>query len=586
MTEAITIFDLQGRSRKIYIDDDGRIVTSIGKMEGIVSTDNSTTDLLLANAKYYGEWELIKDAAIIKVGITSDVAAASMGLDFQQSPDKEIIFDELYELAAGDKKLFTPNPILKWFRIVYTNGTSDQGLFSLQTILSSVYSKPTSHRIGDSVTGNDDTELVKSVIAYRNEVDDTYNNVGVQNPFPVDGDTIYAKDIWLDQSDMGDFSGTITDLFDNLHSIIANTTSDNPKQILIHFSKTVISNAIGLGSFSGNFSNTLIQIGNSGGVFTTILDESTDDTKYTSRTFQLPVTAGFNAVKFFFYTADTVTLSNTVILKTKGVVARLQALSQLTNTIEDISSYREVLNVNNAWVHRKIVNETFHQHTGDTTTPSSAITEGDIAINFTSVAGFSVGSEIKLTEDSTQEIGLLTITDITALVVTIDRPIGNDYTTAAVIAEVTTNMAAVVGTLASPEIYEIDPPIGVVWQFTRILLSITDNLAPDDGKFGGMDALDNGVALRATTAAGRTIVFANWKTNGDMKLDMFNVEYTDKAPAGNHGVHGRWTFTTAEVVAELDGDASPIQKLEILIQDDLTDLITFTMRGQGRVFSP
>jgi hypothetical protein len=262
-----------------------------------------------------------------------------------------------------------------------------------------------------------------------------------------------------------------------------------------------------------------------------------------------------------------------------------KAKSDLTGNFENITSYREALNINKAWVHRKIVNETFHQHTGTTTTPSSPISEGDTSINFTSVAGFAEGSEIKLRENGTQEIGLITITDITALVVTLDRPIGNDYTVAAEIDEVTTNMA-VVGTLANPEIFEIDPPPLTIWQLTRILFSITDATAPDDGKFGGMAALTNGLSLRATTEAGRTVVFANWKNNGDMKLDMYDVSYTDKAPAGNHGVNGRWTFTKSEVVAELNGDASPIQKMEALVQDDLTDLITLIMKGQGRVFSP
>lgn len=263
-----------------------------------------------------------------------------------------------------------------------------------------------------------------------------------------------------------------------------------------------------------------------------------------------------------------------------------KAKSDLTGSFENITSYREALNVNPAFVHRKIVNETFHQHTGIVTTPSSGITEGDISINFTSVAGFIVGSEFKLTEGSNQEIGILVITNIVANVVDVDRPIGNDYTTSAVIAEVITEMSQQVGTLASPQIYEVDPPIGVIWQFTRVLFSITDNLAPDDGKFGGIPSLTNGVSLRATTAAGRTVVFANWKNNGDMKLDMFDVTYSDKAPAGNHGVSGRWTFTTAEIVAELDGDASPTQKLEILVQDNISANLTFRMRAQGRVFKP
>ena len=262
-----------------------------------------------------------------------------------------------------------------------------------------------------------------------------------------------------------------------------------------------------------------------------------------------------------------------------------KAKSDLTGHFENITSYRAALNVNPAFVHRKIVNETFHQHTGTTTTPSVAVSEGATSITFTSVAGFAIGSFIKLEEGPIQEVGILTVTNIVGAVVTLDRPISNDYTTAALITEVNTNMA-VAGTLASPQIFEIDPPDGVVWQLTRLLHSITASTVMDDAKFGGIAALTNGVSLRACTAAGRTVVYANWKSNYDQKLDMFDVTYSSKAPAGSYGLNGRWTFTNAEVIVELDGDASPVQSLQVLIQDDLTGLDTFFMRCQGRVFSP
>ena len=553
--------------------------------------------------------------------------------------------------------------------------------------------------------------------------------VTVQNPFSIDGDSVYEKDVNINDSLPGTFTGNIVDLFNSYLDldILTDISASNPKTFTVILKRPVTSNFIGIGSANGNFSNVKILLQDQSDNIRATIDDSNNDTKFTSNLYSFTKTIFIKAV-FEFYTDDAVSLSGAFIPKIQArtissidgyisetntteellladqvftgiqvdtlnygmiivtiasdvssatdgfkvqfrstptgtwrtsdeytysapehdepisiqpvkrlmrvmyingssdqgvmdlqtqlkpvyvkpsshrvadnidgqddaelVKANITALSTLMDPIlqkflyENITSYRGGLNVNNAWLHRKIVNETFHQHTGTTTTPSSSISEGDITVNFTSVAGFAVSSEIKITEGSTQETGLLTITDITALVVTFDRPFGNDYTTAAVIEEVTTNMASVAGTLAAPQIYEIDPPVGVVWQFTRILISIVDNLAPDDGKFGGMDALTNGVSLRATTAAGRTVVFANWKTNGDMKLDMFNVEYTDKAPAGNHGVHARWTFTTAEVVAELDGDASPIQKLEVLIQDDPTDLISLRVRGQGRVESP
>lgn len=271
------------------------------------------------------------------------------------------------------------------------------------------------------------------------------------------------------------------------------------------------------------------------------------------------------------------------------VKANLIAKSDLTDLLENITSYRGSLNVNNSWVNRKIVNESFHEHDSAVTNPTTGITAGDTAVTADSVVGFSVGDVVKIEEDvaglGIQEIGVLTITIIAGSVITFDRPISNNYTTAATIERVVTNMA-VNGSLASPVIFQIDPPLGTVWQFTRILFNITDQTAMDDAKFGGITALTNGVSLRATTAAGRTVTFANWKSNSDMKLDMFDVDYSTKAPSGFFGLTGRWTFTKAEVVAELDGDASPIQQLEVLIQDDLTGLDTFTMRGQGRVFSP
>jgi len=168
--------------------------------------------------------------------------------------------------------------------------------------------------------------------------DGAYYDVGVQTPISADGDSVYAKDIWLDESVFTDWSGAVTDLFDNLHSEIENVTSNDPKTITIHFNRTVVANTIGLGETSGgDFSNVLIKIKNSGGVLTTVIDESAVNTKYTTRTFQLPVTAGFNALVIEFHTADTVNLSNCVILKTRSVVSRGQAVKP-DGTVIDLNA--------------------------------------------------------------------------------------------------------------------------------------------------------------------------------------------------------------------------------------------------------
>jgi len=147
--------------------------------------------------------------------------------------------------------------------------------------------------------------------------------IDVQNPLPTNGDSVYEKDIWVEQSSIVDFSGSITDLFNNLHTVITNTTATNPKEILVHFNRTTILQSISFGANSGDFSNIEIIAVVSGGIEITIIDNSADNTKRTSQTFELPV-VGLNAIKIKFHTADTITLSNLFIPKIIGTVARIQ----------------------------------------------------------------------------------------------------------------------------------------------------------------------------------------------------------------------------------------------------------------------
>ncbi len=421
--------------------------------------------------------------------------------------------------------------------------------------------------------------------------DENGTNLGVHYPLEVDGDSVYIKDVDESNSTAEGWDpiaeGTVSDLFGEREKGLTHTGSTNPKTIVINFFRPIVTTGgLGLTTTVGNFSNvkvTALQL-DANNTEVVLIDLSSVNTKLTI----LPVNfapTGFNALKIEFHTADAVSITGMFIPKAFTTLSRIQGQDEVTDLIEDIKTRRGALNINKAWVHRKIVNETFHQHTGTTTTPSVAITAGDTSITVADPTGIIVGSEIKLTEGLTQEIGLITITVVVGSVLTLDRPLGNDYTTSADISEVISDMA-VLGSLASPQIFEMNPPIGTIWQVTRIMFEIFSAVAPDDGKFGGIAALTNGASLRATTEAGRTVVFANWKNNGDMKLDMFDVDFTDKGPGGTHGVNGRWTFTNAEVVAELNGDASPIQKIEILIQDDLRTLTLFKQKGQGRVFSP
>lgn len=137
-------------------------------------------------------------------------------------------------------------------------------------------------------------------------------------------DSVFEKDIWLEQSDSTNWeNGDVNDLVNNLHTVITNSTEDNPKTILVHLKRTTPLMAIGLGSFSGNFSNVKIIGLTSGQVEFVLFDISGDDTKRSTLTVFTPA-VGLNAIRLEFHTTDDVSLSNLYIPIALTGIMRMQ----------------------------------------------------------------------------------------------------------------------------------------------------------------------------------------------------------------------------------------------------------------------
>ena len=149
----------------------------------LVSTVNSTSTPLGADATFPGTAERCNGYGIIYVNIYSDVASAVDGLKIEQSSDGTNWdhCDEFSILAAKGKN-FSINPYAKWYRIRYVNGAIDQTVFRLQTILKST-GLSSSHRISDDIIDDDDAILVKSVLTGKDS-DSHFHNVNVTH----DGD--------------------------------------------------------------------------------------------------------------------------------------------------------------------------------------------------------------------------------------------------------------------------------------------------------------------------------------------------------------------------------------------------------------
>lgn len=296
------------------------------ELAGIVSDGNSTSTPLGIDSVFNGTAIDITQKGIIFINVFSDVASAVDGLSIKQSTDNVNWDDhsDEYTIPAGKGKNYAINPFAKFLKVDYTNGGFAQSVFRLQTIIKA-NSLESSHRIKDDIIDQDDARVVINIPKVQTNNEDTYANVSVQNPFPTDGDSTYGKDLDLSRIITTGWTGSISDLFGDLTLGMVNSSGTSPKTLTIFFQRTIITNSMGLGADTGNFSNVKITALLSGGATFVLFDGSADSTLRTSQTIQF-IPLGFVGVEMEFSTTNTVNLTNVVILKSISTVSRQQAL--------------------------------------------------------------------------------------------------------------------------------------------------------------------------------------------------------------------------------------------------------------------
>ena len=143
------------------------------------------------------------------------------------------------------------------------------------------------------------------------------NNVSVQFPLAVDGDAVYSKDVNESESDIGTFTGDILTLFNDYGAEIIDSTATNPKTYTIHFERPVKSNTIAMGSLTGDFSNVKIQLKDLAGTVRTEIDDSANNTDYTSNVYSF-TTNVFIEMVIEFHTTDAVKISGMYVPKVQS----------------------------------------------------------------------------------------------------------------------------------------------------------------------------------------------------------------------------------------------------------------------------
>lgn len=152
-------------------------------LEGHECSGNSTSEQLTANEAFTGSsWQDTLDYGVLSVSVITDQNSATNGLDVQWSDNGiDIVEHDYFSILANNGKTFTFGPAHRYYRIKYTNGSGGTTTtLNLVSILRRVYVKPSSHRISDSIVGQDDAELVKSVLSGERD-DGDFGNVPLDN---------------------------------------------------------------------------------------------------------------------------------------------------------------------------------------------------------------------------------------------------------------------------------------------------------------------------------------------------------------------------------------------------------------------
>ena len=248
-------------------------------------------------------------------------------------------------------------------------------------------------------------------------------------------------------------------------------------------------------------------------------------------------------------------------------------ISDADNDVANITS-TGLLDIHNADFHIDPVIVHASQATGVISIiGSGGASSGDFSFDVDTGDGalFLVGDKIFITEGAVSESCSLQILAISTDTLTVDMPLENDYTTAAIVAVFDVNLANADGSVTR-ELYGVTPPSDEVWHITTITMILENAISlgqPSIEKFGAIPGLTRGLVLRVEDGTDRNIrVF---RTNSDF-MEYFggtNVIFVQKVGGGNWSTAVIWNLKqNTDAIIKLDGSTG--DTANFIIQDDLS----------------
>ena len=200
--------------------------------------------------------------------------------------------------------------------------------------------------------------------------------------------------------------------------------------------------------------------------------------------------------------------------------------------------------------------------------------------------GMVAGQHIRVIDTVDDQFWSGGILGVAGSVITVDTPFDNGITYPTGTQVTFSNANLAVNGSVTPVVFKLrtgDPSIPSLVDITRLIIICTTSDAVDLNKFGDIiGGLDVGLIFRLATSTPYTL--GNAKTNRDLANFAYDfIPWTATHPTqGINGFIMRMTFAGQNKIGvALRVDST--ENLEMLVQDDLSTLLTFTVLVQGHL---
>ena len=208
-------------------------------------------------------------------------------------------------------------------------------------------------------------------------------------------------------------------------------------------------------------------------------------------------------------------------------------------------------------------------------------------INLEAGHGFIAGNYIEIHYNNNGVIRFLQkkVVAVTATSVTTGSFVDINLTPDVVVNAKRVNVDLSVDGSVSPVCFSLGPCCNQEWDVTRLIGQMILASPPDDGLFGDLDALTNGIFFGAENDLGQTYL-VDVVENGEFRASAYDVSYQDRSsPAGGlYGLTFRKSFAGADkmgVAIRLSANAN--EEFVCYVQDNLSDINRFIIKIMGHV---